>query len=381
MTRLLRRVVGAVAALLIVALSALSPGMVGPVHAAPGAPRDVKVAIHQVIPFVNPMVPGQQPTGFSIDLWDEIAQRNNWNTIWVDTPDVKGQLAAVTDGQADTAVGAVSITAKRTQDFDFTQPFFNAGLQILVPASNKHEGPSLVGFLKLLFTWQMLVWLATAALLGLVPAFLYWLTERRHPDSDVDRDFFPGIFQSYRRMIGSLVGAGEASPRHPLTIVLVILWAFVAIIFTSFYTANLSADLTVKSLDSEIQSPQDLAGKTVAGLEGSTGDDYLKTLGLGMKYYPNNRAAMEAVRDGVVDAAVLDAPVEQYYASHDGAGKVQTTGTIFEPEDYGFPFKVGDDLRRQVDNALLGIREDGTYDRLKTGWFGDENSTADGGGN
>jgi polar amino acid transport system substrate-binding protein len=45
-------------------------------------------------------------------------------------------------------------------------------------------------------------------------------------------------------------------------------------------------------------------------------------------------------------------------------------GPIFQPQDYGFAFRNGSDLRKQVDATLLTLREDGTYDRLSNTWFG-----------
>ena len=132
----------------------------------------------------------------------------------------------------------------------------------------------------------------------------------------------------------------------------------------------------MQSLDGDIQTPQDLGGKSVATIKDSTGDEFLKGIGIDGKYYPTNIEAMDGGADRAVDAAVLDAPVEKYYAAHDGAGKVQTAGVVFEAEDYGFGFPANSELRRMVNNTLLAIREDGTYDRIKTGWFGDENTTA-----
>ena len=70
-------------------------------------------------------------------------------------------------------------------------------------------------------------------------------------------------------------------------------------------------------------------------------------------------------------AVVFDAPVLQYYAAHEGSGTAQLAGTVFQNEDYGIAFRPGDELRKKVDEALLSIREDGTYDMIKSKWFGE----------
>jgi polar amino acid transport system substrate-binding protein len=51
---------------------------------------------------------------------------------------------------------------------------------------------------------------------------------------------------------------------------------------------------------------------------------------------------------------------------------VQMAGAIFQSEDYGIAFRNGSELRKQLDEALLTIREDGTYDLIKGKWFGIE---------
>ena len=53
-------------------------------------------------------------------------------------------------------------------------------------------------------------------------------------------------------------------------------------------------------------------------------------------------------------------------------------GSIFNPEDYGFAFPQKSDLRSAVDQSLLDIEQDGTYDLLKRKWFGaDDSAPAD----
>jgi polar amino acid transport system substrate-binding protein len=75
---------------------------------------------------------------------------------------------------------------------------------------------------------------------------------------------------------------------------------------------------------------------------------------------------------------VFDAPVLRYYAAHQGNGIVEIAGPIFQAEDYGFVFRIGSDLRKPVDETLLRIREDGTYDQIKQKWFGNDQSSTSG---
>ena len=59
-----------------------------------------------------------------------------------------------------------------------------------------------------------------------------------------------------------------------------IVWAFVGIIFVAFYTATLTATLTVQKFDSRINGPSDLFGTRVATVAHTTSAEYLQELGI-----------------------------------------------------------------------------------------------------
>lgn len=71
---------------------------------------------------------------------------------------------------------------------------------------------------------------------------------------------------------------------------------------------------------------------------------------------------------------VYDVPVLLHYASHEGKGKVQIVGTIFRKENYGILFSPNSSYRKRVNEALLKIKETGTYEQLYRKWFGGNSS-------
>lgn len=361
----LRLRAAAVAALLVAIIAGL-PGLIS--SAAP-PPRPVSIATHDLAPFV--VTSKDIKSGFTIDILDAVAKRQNWAVTYDDVDNVREQLQAVAEGRTDAAAGAISITAERAKTFDFSQPILNAGLQIMVPAgAAERSSPGLVDFLKVLFSMTMLIWLGVALLLTVIPAHIIWLLERRHSDSMVSRAYFPGIFESFGWGLGMLAAAPDDSPRHWHTRSISVLWAFVSIIFVAYYTATLTANLTVEKFDAQITSPADLVGKRVCTVANTTSDAYLRTMGVDATGAPAIADCYAGLTRGGYDAAVYDAPVLRYFAAQDGAGKVRIAGPIFQNEDYGIAFPNGSDLRKQFDDALLSMREDGTYDLIKGKWFG-----------
>jgi len=355
-------------------LVAIVVGLCGgaPALAPPAAAqeRTVTVAVYQMPPFV--IDNGGDWTGFTIELWEQIAQRLGWKTNYITVSDVKGQQQAVADGKADIAAGGLSITAERAQRFDFSQPILDAGLQILVPRNDHTDNtPGLRSFLGLLWSKTMLFWLAGAALVALIPAHIMWLIERRHPDSMVTKSYFPGIFQAFAWGFGSLAAAAPGSPQHWVGRSLAILWGFAGIIFVALYTANLTANLTVEQIESRITGPDDLFGKSVVTVPNTTSADYLQSMGIGFTSKPTIEDCYQALKEGQ-DAVVFDAPVLRYYVTHQGVGTAEIAGPMFHDEDYGLLFRLGSDLRKPVDGALLAIREDGTYQTIYRKWFGSD---------
>lgn len=332
--------------------------------------ESLRVATRVLPPFV--MMQQGQLTGFSIDLWNGIAERLKIKTEYLPpSPDVQSLLATVQQGKADSAISAVSITAERNREFDFSQPMMNAGLQILVRGRGEVEANPLREIIRILFSPAILVWLGIALLLIIVPAHLIWLLERNHPNGIIPSEkYFPGIFHALYWAAGTLATQADQMPRQWLARVLAILWMFTGVVFVAFYTAQLTATLTVQQIQGSINGPEDLPGKKVATTRGSTSVDYLRELKVDVQEVSSINDAYQALIDKKIDAVVSDAPVLLYYASHDGKGRVQPVGSVFRKEDYGIVFKSGNALRRRVDGALLAMREDGSYQQLYEKWFG-----------
>ncbi|MGE2832895.1 transporter substrate-binding domain-containing protein [Mycobacterium sp. SMC-4] len=359
---------GLITVVWMVAAMVTAVGLAGPAGAQP---QTVRVAVEPVAPFV--LERDGVWTGFTVEVWDAIADRQGWTTEWIEVPSLADELAALAAGQADVAAGGISVTAERREDFDFSQPILDAGMQILVPVLDPvPSSPGLREFLQLVFSGTMVAWLGAALVITILPAHLLWLIERRHAEPAVSRAYFPGIIQAFGWGLGGLAAAGDTSPRHWIARAMSLAWAFVGIIFVAFYTANLTAALTVEKLDAQIKGPGDLYGKSVCTVEQTTSSTYLNRLGVEPVLRPAVDDCYDGLREDQFDAVVFDAPVLRHYVAHAGNGVAGVTGPVFHEEDYAFALPLGSPLRGPIDQALLEIREDGTYDLIKEKWFGDD---------
>lgn len=342
-----------------------------PAPTANAEPRTVTVSVGELPPLA--MNVDGTLTGFSIELWNEVARRSDWNTEFVVQSGVANRLQSVVDRRADVAITAISITSTRERLVEFSLPTLHSGLQIMVRYDEvaTAQEPTAARFLKMLFSRAMLTWLLVAVVISILPAHVIWLIERRSPTSAVSRSYIPGIVQSFAWALGKLARHVEGQPGHWMSRAVAILWSFVGIIFVAMYTATLTATLTVEHLYHRIDGPADLAGQRVATVTGTTSVDHLHKLGAIAVELASVDDCVAALEKSSVDAVVFDSPPLRYYAAHDGAGRVAVVGPPFEHEDYGAAFAIGSDLTRQFNQGLLEVRESGFYDELLHRWFGD----------
>jgi polar amino acid transport system substrate-binding protein len=326
------------------------------------------VATRLVQPFV--FEANGNLTGFSVELWQEIAKQMNVKSKFVVKPTVKELLDAVKMKQAALGIAAISVTAERELALDFSQPMFDAGLQILTPVQGS-RGATFKAIIGNIFSLAVLPYFLAVGLILLTMAHLVWLLERHHPTGMLtQRSYFPGIFEACWWAASTLATQADQMPRAALARVVAVFWMFASVVFIAYFTAAVTSNLTVQQLHGDINGPEDLPGKRVATVQTSTASEYLGQHNVEAVEYAKVEDAYQALQQNQVDAVVYDAPVLLYYASHEGNGKSQVVGAIFRKENYGIAFPSNDALRKPVNEALLRLKENGVYDQLYKKWFG-----------
>ncbi len=124
--------------------------------------------------------------------------------------------------------------------------------------------------------------------------------------------------------------------------------------------------------DSDVSSPADLKGKTLAVKTGTSASDYAEENfdGTKLRKFPNIDNAYLELRTGRVDAAMHDTPNVLYYIAKAGNGQVKAVGTQMMAHQYGIGFPKGSELVGPVNEALAKMRADGRYDAIFEKWFG-----------
>ena len=122
---------------------------------------------------------------------------------------------------------------------------------------------------------------------------------------------------------------------------------------------------------SPIKSGDDLAGKVVGVLNESTPQDAAEQIKVlkGINKYNTIDEVYAALLSGKVDAMIMDLSIADYRSSRDH--KTTVVAPIKTGENYGVAVKKGSTtLRQKVNGALQQIKQDGTYNKIYSKWFG-----------
>ena len=304
--------------------------------------------------------------GFSIDLLHAVAEDLGWSYEITRVDSFGDMLSAVSDGDADGAIANISITASREAVMDFTQPIFESGLQIMASSDG-----GTVSIWQLLFSVDLLlaILFAFAVLLG--AGMLMWRFERRYQeyfDLSADKAMFPAFWWALNLVVNG--GFEERQPRSPIGRVFGVFLVISSLFAVSLFVARITAVLTVDAIQSNVSGLGDLYGKSVGTVGNSTAANFMDLRELEYIAYTDPQMMLDAFEDGEIDAAVFDAPILAYYVAHSGRGKGRLVGSVFDHENYGIALQSGSDLAEPINQSLLRLREDGTYNAIYTKWFG-----------
>jgi ABC-type proline/glycine betaine transport system substrate-binding protein/ABC-type amino acid transport substrate-binding protein len=328
------------------------------------------VATQRIEPFV--IYRNRRYTGFSIELWDKIADEMGVDYELYGVNTIAKLLDEVKRGKADIAIAAIGITSKREQVLDFSHSFFESGLQIMTSKDLETPlGAIFTKVLSILISPGLAYGVGLFLLVLLIAAHVIWLLERRH-NPQFAKGYFTGIWQSiwWAVVTVTTVGYGDKTPKGKLGRLFGLIWILAGYFVFAYFTASVTTTVTVQELQGAIAGPQDLYGKKIATVEKSPAADYLAAQGLSTIKLEDIEKACNYLESGKVDAVVYDAPVLQHYAVEKGKGKVKVIGLVFQEQSYGIALQVGSPLREQINIALLRLVEDGVYKEIHDKWFG-----------
>lgn len=318
---------------------------------AAGEPVELVVGTKEAPPFAMRDPETGRWSGLSIELWRGVAADLGVAYELVET-DLEGLLAGLEDGSLDVAAAALTITAEREVDMDFSHPFHSSGLGIAVAAEGGGGAWSRVRGLFSAELWKVL---AALVLVLVVIGSLVWMFERRANAEEFGGGVLSGLGQGFwwSAVTMTTVGYGDKSPRTVAGRLVALVWMFASVVLISGFTAAIASSLTVASLELPVEGPEDLPRVTAATVPGSTSAAYLAERGVRSEGFGDLDAALAAVARGEPVALVYDAPILRYRVRRDHPESLQVLAATFEPQSYAFGLPAGSPWREAINRSLL----------------------------
>lgn len=316
--------------------------------------------------------------GFAMELWDLVAGELGLESTVTTVGTAKEIIAAVQSRAADVGVGALSITAEREKLIDFSQPFYDSGLQIVVSQEAPTAFDTIRSTLGGVFNWKSIGSFALLIVAMLVISHLVWLYEHKINEDMWPKNYAAGMWESFWWTISTLL-VGGADNKGPIGVggrIVAIAWMLLSIVLIALLTGSFAANLTVERLAGDISGPGDLVKKDVATVRGSAADGWLQRNKANVAPFATVRECFDALVAKKVKAVVFDAPVLQYelkkFAETPAGRTLALVGPVFDPTNYGFALQQDSPLRERINQALLTLSENGTTAKLREKYFGEQ---------
>ena len=282
--------------------------------------------------------------GIAVDLWRLAAEELNLAYDYAPMP--RGQAAdALSTGVVDLVL-AVDATPAIEARADLSQPLYAATMGVASERASR-----LLSTARSFASWRFLeIVLVLSALLLAVGALL-WLVERRRNEEQFHRSPLRGLGDGFwwAGVTLTTIGYGDKAPITTLGRAIAMLWMLVGLAVSAALTA------TIVTLADVSEAPaEDLAGREVATVEGSTTALYLERIGATPRLFATAAEALGALEDGAVSVAAAPAPALSHAASEAARGR-QVRTTRLDAHYVAIALPEGSDLREPLNRVLLRL--------------------------
>ncbi|GJN33927.1 hypothetical protein PR202_gb22558 [Eleusine coracana subsp. coracana] len=269
----------------------------------------------------------------------------------------------------DAVVGDIMILANRSLYVDFTLPYTESGVRMLVPARDQRQKTAWT-FLKPLASD---LWLASGAffvLTGLVVWFIEHRTNQEFRGTPANQ-----IGSIFYFSFSTLVFAHRERIMNNLSRIAVVVWLFVVLILQQSYTASLSSILTVEQLQPTVTTLDEVIrkGANVGYLNDSFLPGLLKRLRIDeskMIAFDSPEEYNDALSTGRVAVIVDEIPYLKVFLKK-YCHNYTMVGPTYKFDGFGYAFPRGSPLTPEISRGILEVASTDKLAQLEKQLYGD----------
>ncbi|KAJ3699092.1 hypothetical protein LUZ61_002797 [Rhynchospora tenuis] len=310
-------------------------------------------------------------TGYCIDVFKSVLEKLPYAVPYeffpISVDSYNNLVYQVYLKKFDAVVGDVTIRANRTNYVEFTMPYTESGVSMVVPF-RPDSSQSMWIFLKPLTPRLWLYSLAFFIFTGLVVGIIECNNDEFGGTGTLFQRFGIIFYFAFSTLV--LVFAHKEKLESNLSRFAVIVWVFVVLILTSSYTASLTSMLTVQQLQPSVTNINQLLKQSdyVGYQHGSFVKDFLLKLGFEEAKLRNlttadfyDEALAKGSSNGGVAAIFDEIPYLKVFLSQ-FCDKYTMVGPIYKTDGFG-------PLLQDMSRAVLSLTEGDEMPLIEKKWF------------
>ncbi|MDQ7918379.1 transporter substrate-binding domain-containing protein [Mesonia sp. MT50] len=324
------------------------------------SPKKYSIGITETPPFVEKSAQGV--SGLSIESWEMVNQQLGWDYEYKEYESLADLLLAVEKGEVDFSVNPITVTDKRMENINFSQPYFIS--QTAIAQIKKSNAWAVV---KNLWSWKFIS--ALLILIGVIFifGFLVWLFERKKNAKEFGGEGFSGVKEGFwwSAVTMTTVGYGDRSPRTTGGRIIALIWMFMAVIIISSLTASIASALTVESINNEISSVAELDRFNVVSVRSSSSQEFLNLYKIKHEEVKDGVSGIAYLLNHPDDLLIYDLPILNYEIEQQNLqDDIQVLEKTLKKDYFSYSFPKDSDLIDQVDPVLISAMKTMEWSRL-----------------
>lgn len=322
-------------------------------------------------PFVSQNKITKKPEGIAVEIWQNLADKNDINYQYKRYPTVEKALNAVEAGKIDLVVGPISITSQRLKHLQFSQPYYQSSLAI----ASRNDNVGFWSRIKPLFSMKLLIAVGVFLFILAIVGTLFWFAERKaNPEqfpADPKRGIGNGMWLAIVTM--STTGYGDMAPVTLRGRIVAGSWMVITLIFATSMVAGIASTLTLSGLGTAtVTNIEQLSEKKTATITGSPAVAFIKEHKAKSVTVNTLNEAMTLLRNKKVDAVIYDRPQLLYFEKNHKDDDLYIAKAEYYKQGYGFAFQKDNNLVYQVNLALLELAEDQKVAEITADYLGSQ---------
>jgi ABC-type amino acid transport substrate-binding protein len=314
-------------------------------------PRTLLVGVFESPPiFIK--IGDHRWAGFSVELWQAVAQHINATYEFREFPTLGSMLDALVKAEID-VIPSLPASERLESVMDFSQSYLKSGLAIAVPAGAVEY--RWFGVFKGIFSKQVLKAIGFLLLMSMIAGIILWSFERRRNSDMFGGRWLEGVSHGIWWAIVTMttVGYGDKAPKTLGGRVVALLWMVFSIVFIAGFTANIAANLTIRNLKGKVGGFNDLYSARVGSISRSEGFEFLSEQGIAVIPYGKVQEGLQAMVEKNLDAFVQNEQLLQYHVKNKFPGQVQVLAGTYDEYFVSMGLQQHSALRKPINKALL----------------------------